>query len=142
LGPGDKSVFTSREELYDAWQRVRERMMASLSPGRRPQAYYEFEFDGPRPRYNEERSVLWRMGLLSVGEKVALECEWKVEFAKAQAPNFTLNDGHEVLRGELAQAAHYRWADIPRELIRRWQTAERRRRGRQGAPLEEAAAAK
>jgi hypothetical protein len=143
LGPGAKSVFTSREELYDAWQRVRERMLTSLSPGRRPQAFYEFEYDGRRPPYDLERSTLWREGLLTEAEKIALERDWKAEFEKAQAPDFTLNDGHEVLRGELAQAAHYRWADIPRELARRWTAARKRRNGRQpAAPSEEAAAAK
>jgi hypothetical protein len=141
-------VFTSREELHDAWQRARERMLASMAPGRRPQGFYEFEFDGNRPPYDMERSTLWRMGLLSADEKVTLEEEWKVEFQRAQASDFTLNDGSgELLKGDCARAAHYAWADIPRELVRRWEKAEHRRhlrraRGEQPAPVEEAAAAK
>jgi len=132
LGPGATSVFTSREELESAWQRVRERMMASLSPGRRPQGFYEFEFDGRRPPYDTERSVLWRMGLLSEAEKVTLEREWRQEFQTAQAPDFTVNDGSgEILVGDCARAAHYAWADIPRELVKRWSAVVRRRRARQ-----------
>ena len=147
LGPGATSVFTSREELEDAWQRVRERMLMSLAPGRRPQAYYEFEYAGSRPPYDTERSVLWRKDLLTADEKATLEREWKAEFQTAQAPDFTLSDGSgELLKGDYARAAHYAWADIPRELVKRWTSAERRRRLRRArgerqpvAPAEEAA---
>ena len=145
LGPcGAKSVFKDRQQLADAWQRARDRMLASLAPGRRPQAYYEFEFNGLRPPYDTERSVLWRMGLLTTDEKTALEAEWKAEFEKAQAPDFTLNDGGgELLVGDCARAAHYRWADIPDKLVKRWTAARRRRERRSAspsAPQEEAAA--
>src|SRR5262249_30949427 len=92
--PGGKSVFSSRQELVAAWERARERMMASLGPGRRPCAYYEFEYPGGRrPAYAEERSTLWRANLLSDAERTTLEAEWKTEFETAQAPDFTLSDG-------------------------------------------------
>jgi hypothetical protein len=124
-------VFTSREELKSAWERARERMMASLSPGRRAAAWWEFEFDGRRPPYFEERSFLWRRGLLTPEEQITLEREWKVEFEKAQAPDFTMNDGSgEILVGDCARAEHYRHHDIPRELVKRWTAAARRRRPR------------
>jgi hypothetical protein len=140
---GAESVFSSREELEDAWQRARERLMAPLAPGRRPQAFYEFEFTGPRPPYDTERSVLWRMGLLTADEKATLEAEWKMEFERGAGPDFTLNDGSgEILGGDCARAAHYAWADIPRELVKRWEKAARRRRGRRSASSEEVAAAK
>jgi len=141
--PSAGSLFSSREHLERAWQRARERLLTISNPGRRPLAFYEFEFDGHRPPYDTERSVLWRKGLLSADEKVALEAEWKAEFERAQAPDFTLNDGSdEMLVGDCARAAYYRWEDIPRELVKRW-TAARRRRGRQQrASLEEAAAIK
>ena len=97
-----------------------------------PQGFYEFEFDGPRPPYDLERSTLWRMGLLSVDEKAALEAEWKAAFQEARAPDFTVNDGSgEILVGDCARAAHYAWADIPRELVKRWSAVVRRRRARQ-----------
>jgi hypothetical protein len=139
LGPRDQSVFTSREELKNAWERAREKMMASLSPGRRPAGWWEFEFDGHRPPYFEERSFLWCRDLLTPEERSTLEIEWKAEFAKAQAPDFTLNDGSgELLVGDCARAAHYAWADIPRELVKRWTAAARRRVRARGASPEKA----
>jgi hypothetical protein len=140
------SLFGSREELVDAWQRARERLLEQSNPGRRPVGFYEFEFDGRRPPYDTERSTLWRMGLLSANEKIALESEWKAAFQEAQSDDFTLHDGNGILKGDCARAAHYAWADIPRELIKRWEKAERRRRKRQpaapSAGSEEAAAIK
>jgi hypothetical protein len=125
------SCFNSRQELADAWQRVRERMMASSNPGRRPAAFYECEFTGSRPPYGTERSVLWRKNLLTADEKITLEAEWKAEFETAQAPDFTLSDGRdELLVGDCARAEYYRWADIPRELVKRWSSAARRRRAK------------
>ena len=156
LGPGQKmeliygpsptmgSYFDSREALQAAWMAVRDELLGRANPGRRPQAFYEFEWDGPRPAYAVERSTLWRAGVLTEAERVELEREWKMEFEAAQAPDFTLNDGSsELLVGDCARAAHYRWADIPDKLVRRWEKAERRRRERKSAtpsvPLEEAA---
>jgi len=128
------SVFTSREELEDAWQRAREWLMAISNPGRRPAAFYEIEHPGVRRSYDTERSDLWRKGLLTAEETVTLEHEWKAEFKKAQAPDFSINTGDgEILHGELARIAHYQWADIPYELARRW-TAAARRRPRAEAP--------
>jgi hypothetical protein len=142
LGPcGTTSVFNSRQELESAWQWARERMMASLSPGRRPQAFYEFEYTGTRPPYDTERSTLWRKGLLTVEERATLEREWRAAFTEADAPDFTVNDGSgEILTGDCARAAHYAHHDIPAALVKRWQAA-RRRRERRSAPLEEVAAA-
>jgi hypothetical protein len=141
LGPGEKmeliygpspamgSCFASREALRAAWTAVRDELLGRANPGRRPAAFYEFEFDGLRPQYGEERSTLWRMNLLSAEEKVALETEWKAAFAEAQAPDFTLNDGSgELLTGDCARAEHYRHHDIPYKLIRRWEAVARRKR--------------
>jgi hypothetical protein len=142
FGPGSTSVFTSREELEAAWLRAREQLMASCNPGRRAQAFYEFEYPGIRPPYDTERSTLWSKGLLRADEKEALERQWKADFVEAQAPDFTLSTGDEVLKGDFARAAHYRWADIPRGLVKRWTAARRRRERRSAAPLAEVAAAK
>ena len=139
--PAMGSYFGSREELADAWQQARERLLERSNPGRRPAAFYEFEWDGSRPSYDTERSVLWRMGLLSAGEKDVLETEWKVAFTEAQEVAFTVNDGTGILKGDCARIAHYRWADIPNTLVKRWTAAARRRRaGQPVVPLEEAAA--
>jgi hypothetical protein len=73
--------------------------------------------------------------MLTADEEITLEHEWKAEFETAQAPDFTLNDGSgEILTSDCARQAHYAWADIPRELVKRWAAAARRRRARaQGA---------
>jgi hypothetical protein len=128
--PNSGSVFTSREELKDAWERAREKMMASLSPGRRPAAYYEIEHPGVRRSYDSERSDLWRKGLLTTEEKATLEREWKVEFLKAQAPDFSVGTDDGLLHGDAAVQEHLHWADVPVELVKRWTAASRRRRPR------------
>ena len=140
-GPGAQgSLFNSREELVRAWTVCRDELLERANAGRRPAGFYEFEFDGRRPPYGSERSTLWRMDLLSEAERAELECEWKAAFQEAQAPDFTVNDGSgELLRGDCARAAHYAWADIPRELVKKW-SAARRRRERRSASSEAAAA--
>jgi len=126
LGPGQKmeliygpsptmgSYFDSREALQAAWMAVRDELLGRANPGRRPQAFYEFEFDGPRPQYDEERSVLWQMNLLSAAERVVLEAEWKEQFQKVRGM------GAQERREYLA------YHDIPLQLIEAW-TARRRR---------------
>jgi hypothetical protein len=129
--PSQGSLFNSREELVQAWAACRDELLERANAGRRPAGFYEFEFDGRRPPYDTERSTLWRMDLLFETEKATLEREWRVAFQEAQLDDFTLNDGSgEILRGDCARVAHYAWADIPRELVRRWEKAERRRRSR------------
>jgi hypothetical protein len=131
LGPGHNgSHFDSREALQAAWETNRDELMARWgSHGRRPAAFYEFEFDGVRPSYATERSTLWRIGLLSEAERTEVEAEWEVAFAEA--------------RGMAAQERreHYAHHDIPDELIEQWQGARRRRGRQQRAPSGEEAAA-
>jgi hypothetical protein len=125
------SLFASREELEQAWQQAREHLLEGCRPGRRVAGWWEFEATISYPGYGSERSVLWRMDLLSADERVTLETEWKAAFREAQAPDFTLNDGSgEILVGDCARRAHFAHHDIPRELIKRWERAERRRRSR------------
>ena len=132
LGPNPTqgSLFNSREELQTAWETHRAELMARWgSHGRRPAAFYEFEFDGVRPSYATERSTLWRIGLLSEAERTEVEAEWEAAFAEA--------------RGMAAQERreHFAHHDVPDELIREW-TAARKRPRRQAAASEEAAAPK
>jgi hypothetical protein len=139
--PAQGSLFNSREELVQAWAACRDELLERANAGRKPAGYYEFEWEGPRPPYATERSILWRANKLSAEERTELEAEWKVAFQEAQAPDFTLNDGNGILTGDCARAAHYEHHDIPATLIKRWGTAQRRRE-RRAAPSEEAAAAK
>jgi hypothetical protein len=115
--PAMGSYFDSREALQAAWAAVRDELLGRANPGRRPRAFYEFEFDGPRPRYDEERSTLWRMNLLSAEERVVLEVEWKAEFEKARG------------MGAQERREHLAHHDVPPELIEQWK-GERRRRPR------------
>src|SRR5262245_45838585 len=144
-GPGSAgSNFSSKEELADAWQRARERLLEQSRPGHRPMGWWAFETELEHPGYYLERSTLWRAtGVLSESERAALEADWKAAFAEAAQDDFTLNDGSgELLMGDCARAAHYAHHDIPTTLIKRWEKAERRRRARQlAAPSVELEAA-
>jgi hypothetical protein len=131
--PTTGSCFCSREELVAAWAAGRDVVMRLWgSHGRRPAGFYEFEYDGQRPAYAVERSTLWRANVLSEAERAELEREWKVEFAKAQAPGFMVSvSDSQILKGAAARERHFRWADIPSTLVEQW-SAEHpvRRRGR------------
>jgi len=132
LGPrsGD-SVFSSPEELREAWERGRAVVMRLWgSHGRRPMAWWEFDAgDLQHPGYDRERSYLYERGVLSEAERAGLEVEWRQEFDVAQR------------RGAVERRAHHAFHDIPRELVRKWSASARRRRARQpAAALEEAAA--
>jgi len=154
LGPSHNgSLFDSPEALRAAWETHRDEFMAGWGrQGRRPQIWWEF--DAPAlglkwPGYFNEQSYLHDAGALAAEEKAELERGWKVEFERALAPDFTLNDGSgEILTGDCARAAYHRWADIPDKLVRRWSAARRRRaRGKRqpvapSAGSEEAAAIK
>ena len=134
--PAQGSLFRDRQHLVSAWAACRDELLERANPGRRPAGFYEFEWPDPhRPPYAEERSTLWRRGLLTETERITLEAEWKEAFVAAQPADFSLNDGSgEILMGDCARAAHYRHHDIPRELVRRWTAAARRRARARGAP--------
>jgi hypothetical protein len=132
LGPCRERAFASDDERRAAWIRDRDRLLAMFSsgPGRRPQAWWRYDAPtaGVRwPGLDRERSTLYQAGLLDEAEKAELEADWRREFDDAQDPDFWICLGPgEILEGAAARRAHYREADIPRELIRKW-TAERRR---------------
>jgi hypothetical protein len=130
LGPGaDNPVFADDEARRAAWLRHRDKLIRQLpsSPGRRPLAWWPFEAPTRWPGYDRERSTLHKLGALDEAEKAALETEWRADFDRAQAPSFMLCTGPgEFLHGATARKIVYVWADIPRELVRKW-TAERRR---------------
>jgi len=85
------------------------------SHGRRPAAYYEFEWDGDRPPYDRERSVLWRAGVLTEEERAELEVGWWAAF--------------DAAKGKSAQERRdsYKHHDIPSELIEVWGSRALRR---------------
>jgi hypothetical protein len=126
LGPCNRaSRFRDRAELQRAWQENRAQLMEYFgSSGRRPAVFYELEFPDPRPPWEHERSELWRRGLLGERERIALERWWRRQFDVAQNPKFMTHSGGELLEGQRARDAHYRWADLPVELRERWERTE------------------
>jgi hypothetical protein len=112
--PTQGSVFNSRDELVQAWTTHRDRVMRQWgNHGRRPQGFYEFEWDGPRPAYAVERSSLWRAGVLSEAERAELEAEWRQEFDAARG-------------GTRERREHYEFHDVPAELVEQW-TAQKKK---------------
>ena len=130
--PSQGSSFNSREELVQAWTACRHELLDRANPGRRPLAYYEFDYPhGTRPPFDTERSTLWRQGVLKPEERVELKREWRMEFDAALAM-----DASE-------RREHLEHHDVPVELVKRWakaaERAERRRRARSiGNPTAEA----
>ncbi len=131
LGPSHRgSLFSSREDLHAAWLMNRDRVMAAHAKwGRRPMAWWEFEAPFPRPS-DRERSALFEAGLLGVEEREQLVAWWRRQFERAYEPLFFHCEGPgRYFSGAVGRRKHYRWADIPRSLLKEW-AAQRRRRGR------------
>ena len=129
--PTTGSCFCSREELVAAWAAGRAVVMRLWgSHGRRPMAWWEFEAGDLRyPGYDHEKSVLYTAGVLSEAERAELEVAWREAFDRA--------------RGKSAKERReaYEFADIPVELIEKWQAERRRRGARQPTALPGEAAA-
>jgi hypothetical protein len=137
IGPGQMgSCFRDRQELEKAWVAAREELLGRSQPGRRPQAWWQFDApDGLEyPGHDLERSTLWRLGLLSEAERATLEAEWKAEFDVAHAPDFAIAKAwpEGLVTGARARREHMDWADVPQELRERWR-AERRQRPKPAA---------
>ena len=122
-----------------AWTQHRDRVMAVWGKhGKRPWAWWRYELGRAHPG-DREASTLYEMGVLAPEERAELERWWRGQFERAQAPDFWLCLGPgRFLEGAPARRAHYKWADVPRELLKEW-TRERRRRSRTIRELETAA---
>ena len=129
LGPSHHgSVFSSRAALRRAWLEHGDHIMAvHRQAGKRPQAWWEFESGNLQFNADRERSTLWRAGVLAESEVAELEAYWRQEFERTFEPSFGFHSGGRVLRDGLARREHYKWADIPRELVKAW-TSQRRAR--------------
>jgi hypothetical protein len=126
--PYHRPGFRDDDARRAAWIRHRGWFMARCRRGQRPQAWWDYECPIPRPDvYEYQKAALWEAGLLTPEERVELEGEWRAEFEQAQAPDFWLCFGGENLSGAAARRAWYRDRGIPRELVRRWGAARRRR---------------
>lgn len=138
-GPRDEPApFPSDEARRAAWllHGPRLRGVLPMASGRRAQAWWDYEAPIAWPGYDRERGALYAAGLLGVEEKAALEAEWHHDFERGCDPDFALSLGPgEYLTGAAARRAHYRWADIPRPLVRKW-TAEHKRAAQRIRQLE------
>jgi hypothetical protein len=132
--PGE---FASDEERRAAWERNRDELLTEWA-GKRPAAWWEYDAEIERPKDADlETQVLYAAGLLSSAEIAELMPEWREQYDKAQEPNFqhcigTAKPGDTFatwLKGPAAKRAHYKWAGIPRGIVKQWD-AERRKRGR------------
>jgi hypothetical protein len=120
--------WDDRPISYERWLKHRDHIMASTRAGSRPEEWWTYEKQMPQPRdLGDERITLFEMAELTETELAELMPEWREEYERANEPNFSYCTGHGWLRGEAAKRAQYRWAGIPRALIRKWDAARRRR---------------
>jgi hypothetical protein len=137
-GPEDRwdDAFPDEAAVQEAWAANRERILSSYNWGRRPWAWWAYDSTIPYPRdpdYAEAR--LYESGQLSEEERAQLVARWREHFDKAQEPGFSYCIGHlrpgdsfaTWLEGPAAQRALYKWAGIPRTLLREWKAQHRRR---------------
>ena len=119
-------AFAGDAERRQVWTQHRDELIARC--GReRPQAWWQYESPIPYPKDRDyEEAALFEAGLLSADEVVPLMARWRIHFDDAQAPGFTFCTGYGWLDGAEARMAHYKWAGIPRGLLKEWR-ADRRR---------------
>jgi hypothetical protein len=136
-----RPAFPDDEARRAAWEKHKGYLLALCNaPGQRPAAWWDYGCPILRPRYREDAAAaLYEAGLLYSEEQAALLSQWRQEFDKAQRLGFihVLGSGR-FLKDAAARSAHYKWAGIPRSLLRDWRS-ERRRRTRTIRDLDEAA---
>jgi hypothetical protein len=130
-------AFRTAADHHDAWLRNRDHMLASYRHGRRPMAWWRFEAGSLKyPGYDREQSTLYEAGLLAKEEAAELVAWWREQFEWAHGPHFFHCEGPgRFFYGAPGRRRHFKWADIPRELLKQW-TAQRRRRGKTIRELE------
>jgi hypothetical protein len=137
LGGCFDDEFASDEERRAAWERHRNELLAESRAGIRPQAWWDYESPIPRPADGDlETPALYKAGLLSDAEIAELMPWWREQYDEAQEPGFeycigTAKPGDTFaswIKGAAAKRAQYRWAGIPRAIIKRFDTKRRKRR--------------
>ncbi len=112
-----------RPVSQERWERHRERMLAHMPAGTRPEEWWEY--DSPLYRHPDravrECRQLYEMGELSDEELTELLVWWRLAYDKAQDPVFTYCAGPgRFLKGVAARKSLYDWAGIPPDLARQW----------------------
>ena len=140
--------FSTWDEYRAGWEHYRHILMAQLEWGFRPAAWWDFDAPIRRPRDRDyEEAALWEAGLLTPEEKAVLEKRWRQHFNDANEPDWVgYCIGHAKeddtfatwLHGDEGRRAQYKWAGIPKALIKKW-TAQHRRRAKTIRKLEHTA---
>jgi hypothetical protein len=127
-----RPAFRDDKERREAWLHHRDELLARFGArGRRPAGWWDYEAPIKYPGHDYESAALYEAGLLTEAEAAELVRHWREEFDRAQEPGFAHCIGHRrrgdtfasFLTGIAAQRAHYKWAGIPRALVRQWTTA-------------------
>jgi len=130
-----RPAFPSDEARRAAWLRHRDSLLRYCAAGQRPRAWWDYESPAQPRDFNYAAATLYENDLLGEEELRQLMARWREEFEKAQVPGFRYCAGFvnrcdataTWLKGAAARRARFKWAGIPRELLKEW-TAERRRR--------------
>jgi hypothetical protein len=89
--------------------------------------WWRFEAPIKYPGYDREQSALFGARLLSEEESRELLTWWREQFERAQRSDFFFCSGPgSFLHGPAARREHFRWADIPTELVKKWSAEYRR----------------
>jgi hypothetical protein len=113
--------WEDRPVSFERWERHRERILAQTRAGRRPEEWWEYEATIPWPGYDDETVALYKAGLLDDEELAELMPWWREQYDRSHEPDFGYCGGPgKFLKGDEARKAHYRWAQIPPEIVKRW----------------------
>lgn len=113
--------WESRPVSLERWERHRDRMLEQERAGRRPQEWWAYEAPIPWPGYDDETLALYKAGLLSAEELSELTPWWREQYDRSHDPDFFYCGAPgNFLKGAEARKAHYRWAQIPPDIVKRW----------------------
>jgi hypothetical protein len=126
-------VFASDDERRAAWQRHRDELLAESRAGRRPAAWWDYDAEIARPNGDDcQEPALYKAGLLSESELAELMPWWREQYDEAYELSFEFCTGQDEqrqavwLKGAAAKRAQYKWAGIPPEIIKRWNSRRRK----------------
>jgi hypothetical protein len=64
--------------------------------------------------------IAYEMGELAAAELAKFMPQWRERYEHAIEPDFSYRNGDGWIEGAAAWRAEYRWARIPREVIKKW----------------------